>query len=215
MVLKMTRGAGRSDSDETEKLITKVCTNFITQMEAKIDAKLSKLDSKLSSLITWLKHLEDMATMNKDTIQNVQVRLDSLEQNYKQNCVRICGLNVVKDDNVATSVAAFITKELKIQCSSNDFDYAYQLKSENKEKSQSIVLVRFLSNIFKSKVVSVKKMLKNTGVVIHEDLTRSRYRLLVAAKRKYGKNAWSAGGKVYYWDSVKNSKILVLQESDI
>lgn len=213
----MTRGSTRStstsDSDETEKLITRVCTNFADQM----DAKISKLDDKLSSLIGSLKNLESLAAKNSHSINDIQLRLDHLEQYRKQNCLRICGLGSVEDDNMAARVTSFIESKLNISCSPKDVDFVYRVnhKAVNSSDDRSTLLVRFLSNILKSKIVAAKKKLKGTSVVIFEDLTRTRYDLLVAARKKHGKNAWSAGGKIYFWDSSKNCKVLITHLNDI
>lgn len=217
----MTRGSTRStstsDADETEKLITRVCTNFADQMDAKFEAKISKLDDKLSSLIDSLKNLEAVAAKNNHSIRDMQLRLDNLEQNCKQNCLRICGLSPVEDDNMAASVVSFIVNKLNISCSPNDIDFVYRIKNTtgNKSDTRSTLLVRFLSNMVKSRILAAKKKLKGTSVVIFEDLTRSRYDLLIAARQKHGKNAWSAGGKIYYWDSVKNCKVLITHRNDV
>lgn len=219
VVVKMTRGTTRStsDSDETEKLITKVCTNFITKIEAKIDAKLNKLDDKLSSLIDSLKDLETMTVKNNQSIKDMQMRMDSLEQNWKQNCLRICGLDAANDVDMAAGIASFVKEKLNIECTLKDLDFAYRVKNNkvNNSEVRSTLVVRFVSNILKSKVVAAKRKLKGTGVVIFEDLTRARYDLLVAARKKHGNNAWSAGGKIYFWDANKNCKMLISHPDNV
>jgi len=210
----MTRGSSKAELEETEKLINKVCTNFVAQMESKIDDKLSKLDNKISSYCDLLKKTDKMVAKNSESIENIQIRVDSLEQNIKSNSLRICGLNI-DDKDMVQGVCTFIKDSLKIQCSSDDFDCAFRVKKKNDSEGRNTILVRFFSNIMKNKVMAAKKLLKDTGVVIYEDLTRGKYDLLVAAKKKHGKNVWSAGGRIFRWDASNNRKVAILGNGDI
>lgn len=204
-----TRGANKSDSDDIEKLITKVCSNFVKQMETKLDERLCKFEDKLSTLYTSIDKFEPMITKNTAAILDVQDRLDDLEQKYKNNCIRICGLKRDNSLNLVDSVISFLKNNLNISCSSSDIDFAIPVNNKNKDQINTMVLVRFASHNKKNTVMAERKILKNQGVVIYEDLTPKRYELLVASKKKYGKNVWSSSGKIYYWDTVDNRKTLI------
>lgn len=206
----MTRSSSKIDSEEMERLINKVCASFVSKLEEKIDNKLSSLDSKFASLCDSLKQLDQIVTTNNGSIASLKAQLDSFEQKNKLNSVRFCGLNVKKNDNIPEQVVSFIKNSLKIQCCVKDLDFAFVIENGKGTEARPTVLTRFLSNIMKTQVITNKKLLKGTGVSVYEDLTRSRYQLLDAAKQKHGANsAWSAGGKIYYWDSKNNKKVRI------
>lgn len=209
----MSRGGTRStsDSEDMEKMMTKVCTKLINQMEEKIVSKLSKLEEIMSSFCDRVVECEASIAKNSESIIALENQLENLEQASKNNCIRVCGMEIGEKEDVPSAVASFIKNKLKIPCTLQDLDFAFVVnsKGDKKQGDRSVVLVRFVSNIKKKTVSAAKKILKDSGVAIFEDLTKKKYSMLVAAKQKYGKNTWSWDGKIFYWDSVKQCKILV------
>lgn len=210
----MTRGGTRSTSDceDMEKLITKVCTRLISQMEETIVSKLSKLEAIISSFCERVEKCEALVAKNSVTVIALEDRLENLEQTSRNNSVRICGMEVGEKD-IPSAVSLFIKNELKIPCTLQDLDSAFVVSDKGgKRNDRPTILVRFVSNIKKKSVMAAKKLLKNSNVSIFEDLTKKKYSMLVAARQKFGKNTWSWNGKIFYWDSVKQRKVLVTNE---
>lgn len=182
--------------DDIEKLITKVCTNFTAQLEQKFDSKWEKMDKKLSDVCSTLKNLNINVNNNTKAITEIQDKVDGLEQRFKRNTLRFCGLDEDNED-LTNVVSEFIKEKLEIPCSPMEIDCAFRLGKESDEEVRTVV-VNFVRNSKRNEVFYSKNKLKDTSFVIYEDLTHSRYELLSAAKKKYGKSkAWSSNGKIY------------------
>ncbi|KAJ8981734.1 hypothetical protein NQ317_008995 [Molorchus minor] len=190
---------GSFTEEQLEKLITKVCSNFVNQLESKIDKKFERLELKLTETTNLLKMLGDKVNCNEKAISSLSQKSDYLEQYLKRNALRIHGITESENENIVAKVIDFINAKLKISCDPRDIDSAYRLGGANPNQPR-IILVNFVQNIIRNEVLGARKYLKGTAFTIFEDLTPERYELLSTAKRKFGKNkVWSAGGKVCRW----------------
>lgn len=69
---------------------------------------------------------------------------------------------------------------------------------QKKEGINRAILVKFVSYKNKQEVMSKRKALKNTKLIISEDLTRARAMQFRIAREKYGnRNAWTLDGKLF------------------
>lgn len=203
----------RTTEDPSEELITRVCSNFIKQLDDKMNEKFNKLGSKIDNLTTSLKTLDSNVVENTEAIRNLNKMQDRTEQLLKRNSIRIEGLTEVKNENTVHLVTEFLQKTLKINCNENDIDSAYRIESSHKNAIPRPTLVRFVTNHKKNEVFNAKKCLKQSKISIFEDLTRSRYSLLKAAKKKYGSNhAWSMGGRIFVLKDNKKSEIISIDD---
>jgi hypothetical protein len=76
-----------------------------------------------------------------------------------------------------------------------EIDNAFRIG--NKHGARTIV-VKFVSTWKKEECFRAKKVLKQTGYSLFEDLPKATYELLKLAQKKYGhKSAWTLGGKVF------------------
>ena len=212
------KGSTQGDEDNLEKLINKVCTNFIAQLEEKLDTRLEKLDSKLSHVCNTLNNLNKTVSENSQGVSDLQIKVDALEQDQKRKCLRFGGIAESVNENLNAVISSFIIAQLKIQCSESDIDYVFRVgrgKQEDNGKPRTIIACFTLNNK-RNEVLKARKLLKGTMFAVYEDLTIKRYELLGLAKKKYGNsNAWSSGGNVYYWDSKNEKKVLVRVKSDL
>ncbi|KAJ8968119.1 hypothetical protein NQ317_003180 [Molorchus minor] len=211
-----TRSA-KQEEEYLEQLISKVCTNFTNQLEEKLDLKVKQLDAKLSQVCDSLKNINILVNNNVKDIKELQQRCETLEQQSKRNSLRLCGFNETEGENLSQSLASFFEENLKINCASNEIDFAFRLrKFENNRNAPRPIIVNFVRNIKRNEVMAAKKLLKNTPFTIYEDLTRENYELLISAKKKYGQTkAWSTGGKIFIWNAAGNNKVHVKSRSDI
>lgn len=211
----------------TEDLFNKLSQKISTQLDQKIqalDGKLTKIDTlhnkfkELSVNLTKLDKLDDLTkqisevsdcikSLNNSVNSNQKeiVRLDKfcdkMQQYTKRNSLRFYGFEENIGEDPVETIALFITNNLKVPCAVQDIDCAFRIGTiTNGESKSRAILVSFVNNWKRSQIFSCKKSLKTaeTGISMFEDLTKQRYEILRAAKRKYGKNqAWSAGGKIY------------------
>lgn len=182
-----------------EELINKVCNNFVKQYDSKIDKKLDKINDSI-------KALTNSVASNENSIKVLKVKNDFNELRAKRNSLRFHGFEDSDEEDVMDTMLSFINDKLNVKCSSAEVDSVFRVGKEN--PNGRVILVNFVTNWKRSEVFSAKKLLKNTGISVYEDLTKERYELLLAAKKKYGKShVWSSGGKVHVLDN--NKKIVI------
>lgn len=207
--------SGDKDEDgATEQLINKVCLKFVNQIESKIDTKFANLEDQLRDVSNSLKIISNLANTNQNAIVELNDKVAFLEQQSKRNALRFHGFSVQQNENVPEMIRLYIKDNMKVSCAINDIDYAFRLGKSTDPAKPSVVMVNFTSNIKRNEVFAAKKLSKNSGVAIFEDLTKERHKLLIAAKNKYGKTqAWTSGGRVYV--SQGNNKCIINSVKDL
>ncbi|KAJ8957756.1 hypothetical protein NQ317_007809 [Molorchus minor] len=166
-----------------------------------------------------LKLLIQWSMKTKKAVTSLEVKEDYLSQHSKRNVLRFVGCIENASEDTAEIVLNVINNELNVPCDKNEIDSAFRIGSyisgDNTSKPRTI-LVQFVTNIKRNEVFLAKKHLKNSNISVFEDLTKQRFNLLQAAKRKYGKNkAWSSGGKIYVWDAPNNKKSCVFSITEL
>lgn len=198
-----------------EKIMSKICNNFLLQFENRLDTRLQKLEDKLTQVCDSVKILGVSIEKNTKKLVELEENMDSIAQNQKKNCVRICGLPESVGESLIESVTRFMNDHLNIICTQNEIDYCFRVGSTSIDDKPRTTIVNFLCNWKKSEVISARKVLKGTPFALFEDLTPKRYKILEQAKQKYGNNkVWSSGGKIFVWDSNKNKKLPIMNYSE-
>ena len=210
-----TRSSSRSE-DDIEKLISRVCTHFVTQLKEELNSKIDKLDEKISKVFDSLASIKSSVQNNSKSIENLQRKYDELDQGCRKNSLRICGFQEEDDEDLLALLPEFFSQKLNISCSSKDIDYVFRLKSDKNGEAPAAIIVNFVQNCTRNKIYMAKKHLKNCPVSVFEDLTRPRYELLLSTKQKFGKKmAWSSAGKIYAWNASSNKKVLIQSKDDL
>lgn len=221
---KSTRSVASNSDDSNsntdasvEKLISKVCANFASQLECKINKQFEKLEDQLSEITNSLKSLNTKVESNSKVIAHIDEKYDFIEQSLKRNSLRFHGFAETEGENVNDIIIAFINTHLKIPCSVRDIDYVFRVgRYDNSSVRPRAIVINFVHNTIRNAVFNAKKLLKKSQFSIFEDLTSRRYELLVAAKKKFGNTkVWSAGGKVYMWNGSENKKIMINSKNDL
>lgn len=198
-------------SKETEDLINRVCSTFA----AKIETRLEAIESKIEAVRTTIKDISKVATENKNKLEITERRVHNLEQIQNSNTLRFLGIPEEEDENVLAKIIEVIRTKLTVFCHENDINKVFRLGQTSEDQPRA-VLVQFVRNIKCFEVLSARKLLKESGIVIFEELTRDGYQLLQKAKRKYGKkNAWSTGGKIFVWLTKEQKKITISCTNDL
>lgn len=74
--------------------------------------------------------------------------------------------------------------------------------------------MKFVSSKTKDTVIASRRKLKETKIVIKEDLTKARLDLLRRAQEKVGfRNVWSVNGKFFV--NINDRKLLLTKISDL
>lgn len=159
------------------------------------DAKISALEAEILMLKSNNKNIEIHST-NEDHIQ-VKQKVDSLEQRAKNNNIRLMGVNETENENTMDRVKNILEKKLKLSFDDADIVSCYRVNQKNSNRPKH-VLITLRDNQVKNRIYGMKKMFKGTGIVMKEDLTINRLKVVKATSEKYGfKNVWTFNGVIY------------------
>ncbi|CAG9760125.1 unnamed protein product [Ceutorhynchus assimilis] len=101
-----TRSSSKSEED-IENLISRVCSNFVSQLERKLDSKLEAFETKITSLCDSLKDVNLSLAKNSQVIDELAVKVDVVEQRSKRNTLRLCGFEENQEDDLKTVLKFF------------------------------------------------------------------------------------------------------------
>lgn len=188
---KNTTSAGTSQSMSDLTMISEDMINKISgKLFEKIDQRLSKMEETING---FMKQIND----NSYKLEELEKRIDSNEQYSRLNNLRIYGVKDLKNENTEDEVISIITNKLGIELPRTSIERCHRIGSFAAQKSRPI-LVRFAAFRVRCEVYKNKKMLKKSGVVIREDLTKSRLETLKKAVDKLGpKNVWTLNGNIH------------------
>ena len=157
--------------------------------------------------------------MNKK-INALEADLEDQHQYSRQTNILIhgCKEETTKEDTDA-KVLDIIQKQLGLPIPLNEVARTHRLGPKQEGKKRPII-VKFVSHRYKKMVFDKKKMLKGTGTVITENLTKKRYALLKKCVEKYGRDkVWTLDARIHCITGIlpdgRNNKIVVTREDDI
>ena len=149
-----------------------------------------------------------------DTIQNLQNSVSDLEQYSRRNCLQIFGVPENSGECTDDIVCDIANAHLKVPLSKADIDRSHRTGYPASESVQQTsgnntsshhppkkrprpIVVKFVSYRQRQSVISQRRKLKGSGIVIQEQLTKSNQRLLKdTLKSKKVVTAWSSDGRI-------------------
>lgn len=177
------------DGDNLFSLIGKQQAEFIKTL----DEKINTLTQMFNETIKNLRGELGDAT-NK--ISKLECKIDDLEQYSRRHNLRVYGIQEVPQENTEQHLVTLFENKLGITVNSMYIDRSHRLGPKNSSKPRP-VLVKFTSYKIRRQIFTNKKLLKKTGFVIMEDLTKTRLGIFKAACEKYGKhNVWTSDGVI-------------------
>jgi hypothetical protein len=136
-------------------------------------------------------------------------KVNELEQYTRRNNVRIFGVSEEGENDKSEGehhsdqvcekkVLQMLTKKLKVPVKSEDLEAVHRVgKVEGREGPRALI-VRFVNRKKRQEVISARKALKGSGVVIVDDMTRTNIQTFEAVKRDdLCKEAWTSQGRIY------------------
>ena len=137
--------------------------------------------------------------LRDDLIYNKN-RINDLEQYSRRNSIRIFGLPEESNEShyeCQCKVLNLVNDRLQVSMNENDID-AIHRTGTNRDGRPRGIIIKFVRRTLKEKVMSFNKMLKGSGIVITEDLTKSNLALFHAVKDNSNVlHAWTVNGKVF------------------
>nr|CAI5827692.1 unnamed protein product [Callosobruchus analis] len=197
------------DDEFLNSLVKKVSDNVIKTLEARI----TTLEQKVKDNSAVILELKDEANMLKYENEALSQKYDQLDQFTRSNNIRIFRLKEKPQEDVTTEVINLLTSHLGVTINADDI-YSCMRVGKKLNNTPRGILVKFLKPNIKRNIYKNKKMLKGSGVVIKEDLTENRLKLMDAAiERTTLRSVWSSDGTIY---ASKGGKVIVIKnKSDL
>lgn len=196
----------RNDIDDIRKIVAEQITSTILSEQFQnrlIDSLIEKLDRKFNEKIEKIENdvtlLRKEVESLKSANHSLKMKLDAQEQYTRNNNIRIFGLQHEKNEDVLKIVTDLFQNKMNINIDNLDIKNVHRVEAKNPSADKPpAVLVQFSNVNKRTAILKQRKMLKNTPVVIREDLTQCRLELLKKAVGKFSeKKVWSLHGNIY------------------
>ncbi|CAG9820100.1 unnamed protein product [Phaedon cochleariae] len=166
-------------SDLTKEYVAKMFHDLTTQIQLQnnqLATQISDLRDELKNfkghVVNNIRNLEEQNEGLKLETQALKERLQNTERKAKKYNLIIYNL---PGTNPCSLVVKLFRDNLNVNCQEEDFRDVYRFNSTNENKKPGPILVEFVSNILKTKILSEAKKLKNTGIYISLDYTPEDY----------------------------------------
>ncbi|XP_033758134.1 uncharacterized protein LOC117340483 [Pecten maximus] len=169
------------------------------------------LKNRVGELEEKVDEIEQSPETEPETNRDLEIKYNDLEQQGRKNSIRIYGL---QDDGTKETtqectdkVVSLIKDKLKLPTFNEaEIDVAHRLGKHISGKTRSVIC-KFVQRRKKSEVVTKRRALKGSGIVIVEDMTQMNRTLLNEVKQVEGvKNTWCSDGKLFAM--LSNDKIV-------
>lgn len=187
----------------SQRVSTAICDAIITTITKKLSEKFNYYDAKIASLeaeLNLLKNTNNTPTINNisnDEQKKLKQKVDHLQQSTKKNNIRLFGIKEADNENLSTKTVELLSNKLKISVSSDDVISVYRVGQRRKDSPRHVLVV-FRDDKIKNSIYNKKRLLKGSGVVMKEDLTAERLKIVKSASERYGfKNVWTVNGTVF------------------
>jgi hypothetical protein len=179
---------------------------------ARMDAEAAQTaaDERLGKLERLQVQLQRTQVSYVESFKKHEKEINDLEQYSRRSHLRIRGLQVQHGETYKRAVARFCSTRLRVDIHETDLDDAHPLPSKPKPSAASTttrpsgppplptMIVRFHCRDQRDAVLRARKVLKNQGIVVAEDLTQLNQALLKKMKDSdQFTNSWSWMGKIY------------------
>nr|CAI5828147.1 unnamed protein product [Callosobruchus analis] len=177
---------------------------------AGIEQKLQEMNLKNNTII---KDLKDETAILRTENEHLMRQIDELDQKARLKNIRIFKLKETDDEILTNRVTELFQSKMGIRTRNEDILSCTRTGKKAENKTKGILLE--LANIsLKNKIYDKKKLLKGSGVVLKEDLTGNRLKLMELAIEKHSLwHVWSYRRNVYVYKN--NKRHLISCESDI
>nr|CAH7733642.1 unnamed protein product [Callosobruchus chinensis] len=172
---------------------------IISIVTKKLAEKFNYYDAKIASLEAEIQLIKTSAMegCQKSDDKKLEHKIDSLQQQTKNNSIRLMGIKETPNENVLSKATEIFRSKLQIDILETDILAAYRV-GQDSNRGPRHVLVKLRSNTLKSNIYNKKRMLKGTGIIVKEDLTMIRLSKVKEASEKYGfRNVWTFNGNIF------------------
>lgn len=209
-----------SDIQSTIKtLVNKICASeeFITEIANAITLNITQeIQEKIVGLEKENQSLKASIQKQDETIQSLSERLEKIDQNNRNRAVRIYGIGDEKDEDTGKIVLEMLKKMKITGIDRTHFEKCYRIGKARRNKNRP-VYVSFVQTNVKNKVYGNKKYLKGTGIVMREDLTAEKLKLVKATVDKIGSGGqvWTSDGRIFVKIQTRDGILKIVSEEDV
>lgn len=175
-----------------EKFLQEIANQVASKVEKQFEEKCRILEGNMKIMEERVQKLEEENKI-------LRTVTDDVEQSQRCMNVRIFGVPFERSENTREKIVNLFNNKLNSQISTSDILKCYRVSSKQTDSDKPpAVLVRFANEAGRLSVLKNRKNLKNSGVQIKEDLTKSRLLILQKCADKFSyKNTWVLNGNIY------------------
>lgn len=163
-------------------------------------------DERMCQIERKLEEVQKELSAKKISTKNHEIEINDLEQYSRRSHIRIRGLNMQHGESYKAAVARLCSTQLGVQIKEEDLDAAHplpQAKHDNRNGQQKqqrppTMIARFHRRDQRDDVIRARSVLKDSGIVVSEDMTKKNQDLLhrLFVSKQYT-SSWSWMGKIY------------------
>lgn len=200
-------------------LVTKICASedFIKNMSELFTSAIAEhLKNKVEHLEKENEKLRSQLKRQEEITKNLLIRSEKIDQAQKSKSIRIYGIKEIKNENLNKVVLGIFEKKLGLQIKQTKIEKIYRIGKMEKDKIRP-VYVTFTRLDIKNNIYNNKKLLKGTGMVIREDLTKEKIKLIKLLQEKCGAadKLWTLGGIIHVKINEETSPVTIYSEEDV
>lgn len=200
-------------------LVNKICTSdeFINEITASIAASVCK---KYEDIIKRLENdnafLSSKVEQHEETICILKSKFENLDQKFRNKSIILYGVKESRSENITKIVLDLANDKLKANIKDYDIEASYRLGKSHRANKHRPIIVYFTTVHTKQKIYNNKKYLKNTGIVMREDLAPDRLEILKLAVENVGQNGqvWTSNGRIFVKLRESNKIVKVESKAD-
>lgn len=185
------------------------------KLEAQIAAVTSSLNRELDAVRGTLCRLDALAVDQAEEI-------DAAEQYARRNCLLIHGIPEVPNENPYHTILSFAKDKLDVALRLEDIDRCHRLGPPRRNSADVVtsgrprpLIIKFVRYVVRAEMWSVKKRLKNQGLLISESLTKKRLKMYSTIRDIVGVGSvWTQDGKIIVLRP-DGSRLSVTRERDM
>lgn len=168
----------------------------LTEQINELKSEIQELRNQKNEVIVLKTELDRVKEENASLTQALEEKQEMLEQYTRRNSIRVFGVTEDRHEDCEEKVLKLFRQKLNVNISPDRIDNCHRTGKYIQDGKRGII-VKFATFKDKMEIFKNKRMLKGTGVIVTEDLTKERVRLLKTARDAHDvNNVWTHLGRI-------------------